>query len=135
MARHKNPSRTHLPRGWPQHVRSAMLHVIALGQSGFTAVTWPRTQDIAPPPPLPKELKAAFSLKTQRVSVRLFPVPRVAMAPPDPSSGPSPSARFKLKVQSLSNALLSRLSMMPPPMILAVFSLKTQSVTTMLLIP
>jgi transposase InsO family protein len=32
MARHQNPGRIPLPRGWPQHVRSAMLHVIALAQ-------------------------------------------------------------------------------------------------------
>jgi hypothetical protein len=32
MARHEHPPRIHLPRGWPRRVRSAMLHVIALGQ-------------------------------------------------------------------------------------------------------
>jgi hypothetical protein len=32
MAKHKNPPRIHLPRGWLYHVKSAVLHVIALGQ-------------------------------------------------------------------------------------------------------
>ena len=32
MAKHEHPPRIHLPRGWPRRVRSAMLHVIALGQ-------------------------------------------------------------------------------------------------------
>jgi hypothetical protein len=32
MATHTNPPRNRLPRGWPRRVRSAMLHVIALGQ-------------------------------------------------------------------------------------------------------
>jgi len=32
MARHQNPGRTPLPRGWPQHVRLALLHVIASAQ-------------------------------------------------------------------------------------------------------
>jgi Tfp pilus assembly protein PilX len=32
MAKHQNLHEIPLPRGWPQHVRSAMLHVIALAQ-------------------------------------------------------------------------------------------------------
>ena len=32
MTQHPNLPRIELPRGWPRHVRSAMLHVIALGQ-------------------------------------------------------------------------------------------------------
>lgn len=32
MAAHTNPPRIDLPRGWPQHVRSALLHVIALAE-------------------------------------------------------------------------------------------------------
>ena len=32
MAEHTNLPRIGLPRGWPRHVRSAMLQVIALGQ-------------------------------------------------------------------------------------------------------
>ncbi len=32
MAQQTNPPRIGLPRGWPRHVRAAMLHVIALGQ-------------------------------------------------------------------------------------------------------
>ena len=32
MTEHKNPFRIPLPRGWPQHARSAMLHVISLAQ-------------------------------------------------------------------------------------------------------
>ena len=31
MAGKTNPPRIGLPRGWPRHVRSAMLHVISLG--------------------------------------------------------------------------------------------------------
>jgi len=32
MAKHEHPPRIHLPRGWPRRVKSAVLHVIALGQ-------------------------------------------------------------------------------------------------------
>ncbi|MHC4089817.1 MAG: hypothetical protein ACYSUQ_14200 [Planctomycetota bacterium] len=32
MAKHAHPPRIHLPRGWPRRVKSAVLHVIALGQ-------------------------------------------------------------------------------------------------------
>jgi hypothetical protein len=32
MEKHKNPSGIPLPRGWPQCVKSAMLHVISLAQ-------------------------------------------------------------------------------------------------------
>ncbi len=32
MARHANLPRIDLPRGWPRHVESAMLHVVALGR-------------------------------------------------------------------------------------------------------
>jgi hypothetical protein len=36
MAKHQNPGRIRLPRGWPQHVRSALLHVISLAQYAVT---------------------------------------------------------------------------------------------------
>ena len=32
MAKHTNPPGIHLPRGWPRHVKSAILHVIAFAQ-------------------------------------------------------------------------------------------------------
>jgi hypothetical protein len=32
MTKHENPRRIPLLRGWPQHVRSALLHVIAMAQ-------------------------------------------------------------------------------------------------------
>ncbi|MHC4064381.1 MAG: hypothetical protein ACYSUQ_15425 [Planctomycetota bacterium] len=32
MAKHQNSRTTAVPRGWPQYVKSAMLHVIALAQ-------------------------------------------------------------------------------------------------------
>ncbi len=35
MVKHTNPLRIRLPRGWPQSVKSAMLHVISLAQVGM----------------------------------------------------------------------------------------------------
>ena len=45
MIRHGNPKGIQLPAGWPQHARSAILHVISLAQFALTYTRILRTQE------------------------------------------------------------------------------------------
>ena len=48
MARHHDWQGIPLPRGWPRHVRSAMLHVIASGQFGSISSRFTRPRPRSP---------------------------------------------------------------------------------------